>query len=402
MLLAACVSCKKDPAPQPGPDDPGTEVTPGGDTPEVGFASPFKTVLGKTDEEIQGKLDDLWSFYFGMDNSKMICYIGPDGTEYILDTNNNDVRSVGMAYAMMFSVQLDQQATFDKLWSFVRKYMWNKESSGFVSFKVSSSGDFRDSDPCPDADLYIAASLLFASGRWGDAAYDYNADAQLILSKMWNDKGYPLFNLNRNIIPYRLNPGSNDFTAASMNIPALLDVFAARSDTDKDKFEKAAKAARELLYNAANYNTGLFSEVCNFDGTPKSDVFWMSGSARYMYEAPVASINVGMDYYLTGKDTARQTEICKRFVDFYKKDNYSHAYFDWDGSSPESVFNQANAAALAMASIPLMGIEDYDAVVEDNLKRVWDLTPRDGQYRYQIGIQYFMAMIHLCGAFKIW
>ena len=36
------------------------------------YTSPFKTVLGKTDEEIQNKLDQLWNHYFkGYDNSKV-------------------------------------------------------------------------------------------------------------------------------------------------------------------------------------------------------------------------------------------------------------------------------------------------------------------------------------------
>ena len=36
------------------------------------YTSPFKTVLGKTDEEIQAKLDELWDHYFkGNGNSKV-------------------------------------------------------------------------------------------------------------------------------------------------------------------------------------------------------------------------------------------------------------------------------------------------------------------------------------------
>ena len=68
------------------------------------YTSPFKKYLGKTDEEIQAKLDQLWDHYFKGDNNSKVFY--DKGTEaYIKDTGNNDVRSEGMSYGMMISVQ---------------------------------------------------------------------------------------------------------------------------------------------------------------------------------------------------------------------------------------------------------------------------------------------------------
>ncbi|MBO7142115.1 MAG: hypothetical protein J6V76_03290, partial [Bacteroidales bacterium] len=67
------------------------------------YTSPFKTVLGKTDEEIQDKLDQLWDHYFkGDDNSKV--YYDKGSEAYIMDIANHDVRSEGMAYGMMICV----------------------------------------------------------------------------------------------------------------------------------------------------------------------------------------------------------------------------------------------------------------------------------------------------------
>ena len=38
------------------------------------YTSPFKTFLGKTDKDIQDKLDELWNHYFGGQNDKTVYY----------------------------------------------------------------------------------------------------------------------------------------------------------------------------------------------------------------------------------------------------------------------------------------------------------------------------------------
>ncbi|MBQ2054806.1 MAG: hypothetical protein II489_00735, partial [Bacteroidaceae bacterium] len=64
------------------------------------YTSPFKTVLGKTDAEIQAKLDQLWNHYFKGDNNCKV-YFDRGDEAFVKDINNNDVRSEGMSYGMM-------------------------------------------------------------------------------------------------------------------------------------------------------------------------------------------------------------------------------------------------------------------------------------------------------------
>ncbi|MCF0216794.1 MAG: glycoside hydrolase, partial [Fibrobacteraceae bacterium] len=79
------------------------------------YTSPFKTYLGKTDAEIQEKMDALWNHYFKGDNNSKVYY--DNGNEaYIKDINNNDVRSEGMSYGMMIAVQTNHKEEFGKLW----------------------------------------------------------------------------------------------------------------------------------------------------------------------------------------------------------------------------------------------------------------------------------------------
>ena len=86
------------------------------------YTSPFKTYLGKSDEEIQQKLDDLWNHYFkGNINSKI--YYDRGDEAYILDVNDNDVKSVGMSWGMMIAVQTNHKEEFGKLWNWARNHM---------------------------------------------------------------------------------------------------------------------------------------------------------------------------------------------------------------------------------------------------------------------------------------
>ena len=43
---------------------------------------------------------------------------------YLEDTGNHDVRTEGMSYGMMVCVQMDKKAEFDRLWKWVRTYMY--------------------------------------------------------------------------------------------------------------------------------------------------------------------------------------------------------------------------------------------------------------------------------------
>ena len=55
------------------------------------YTSPFKTVLGKTDKDIQDKLDELWNHYFGGQNDKTVYYEDRDGGTSSISTTTISV-----------------------------------------------------------------------------------------------------------------------------------------------------------------------------------------------------------------------------------------------------------------------------------------------------------------------
>ena len=58
----------------------------------------FKEYLGKSDAEIQGKIDAAWNqLFYGDDSSERVYYPVGSDMAYVLDTGNDDVRSEGMS-----------------------------------------------------------------------------------------------------------------------------------------------------------------------------------------------------------------------------------------------------------------------------------------------------------------
>ncbi len=364
------------------------------------YESPFKTVLGKTDEQIQAKMDQLWDHYFKGDNNSKVYY--DKGNEaYILDVNNRDVRSEGMSYGMMIAVQTGHQEEFDKLWNWAKNHMWHKSGSwdGYFAWQRNESGSGGDDNCAPDGEMYFMMSLLFAANRWDDSKY--MDDAQYILKKMWDNSQHSLFNPQHYVITFQPQGNENNFSDPSYDLPAYVDLFARWSTTNKDKWTKAAKATRDHMYKSSNTKSGLFSDYNNFDGTPhRAD--YNDKSDKYMYDAMRCAMNFGMDYYLFGTDSARQEEMARRIIDFFEKDNYKHARFNWDGSNPLEQYTLGETGANAVAAMALINDSKYNDAVKKNLQMAWDAKLMTGQYRYYDGLVHYLAMLHLSGTFKIW
>ncbi|HTF82105.1 MAG TPA: glycosyl hydrolase family 8, partial [Cytophagales bacterium] len=87
------------------------------------YRNMFKELLNKTDAEVNAKVNTAFQHvFYGTATQKLYYEVGTD-MAYILDVNNNDVRSEGMSYGMMICVQLNKQAEFNKLWKWAKTYM---------------------------------------------------------------------------------------------------------------------------------------------------------------------------------------------------------------------------------------------------------------------------------------
>ncbi|HSD85018.1 MAG TPA: glycosyl hydrolase family 8, partial [Anaerolineae bacterium] len=88
----------------------------------------FKELLGKSEAEIQQKIDRAWQqLFYGDDQTERVYYpAGPD-MAYIKDIGSDDIRSEGMSYGMMLAVQLNHPEEFDRLWKWAATYMLQKD-----------------------------------------------------------------------------------------------------------------------------------------------------------------------------------------------------------------------------------------------------------------------------------
>ena len=363
------------------------------------YESPFKTYLGKTDAEIKEKMDAMWEHYFkGDNNSKVFFDKGNEG--YIKDINNNDIRSEGMSYGMMIAVQTGHKEEFDKLWKWAKNHMWHKGGDWDGYFAWQRREDGTGDDNCaPDGEMYFMMSLLFAANRWDDD--QYRKDALYIMDKMWNNPSHKLFNQGNYIIVFQPLGNGNDFSDPSYDLPAYLELFSRWAEKDTDKWKKAVTAARDHLYKSSNTSSGLFADYSSFNGQPQS-YSYNSNSTKYMYDAMRCAMNFGMDYYLFGADSTREIEMANRIINFFEKDGYQHARFNWDGSNPQEQYTQGEAGANAVAAIALRSTADSEEKIKKNLQNAWDTKFMTGQYRYYDGLVHYLAMLHLSGNFKIW
>ena len=378
------------------------------------YESPFKKYLGKTDKEIQAKLDQLWKHYFEGGISQKIYYdIGKEA--YILDANNSDVRSEGLAWGMMIAVQTNHREEFDKIWNWAKGHHWHKagEWNGYFAWHRKTDGSGKDEAPAPDAELYFMMSLLFAANRWDDS--QYMDDAQYILDKMWSNYEHKLFNQQSFVVSFQPTVSWGFFGEPAYDLPAFIELFArwSKNRNYTDQWYKALQATRLHLYKSSHPTTGLFADYSRFDGTPYRPDFSKT-SDRYMYDAERAAMNFGMDYYLFGKSADSLMVMAKRIIDFFEADGYAHARFDWDGKNPGETYTEGQKGTNAVAALVLQDLEKYpdllgdakmttyEEIIKKNLQKAWEVRPLFGQYRYYEGMVHYLAMLHLCGAFKIW
>jgi endo-1,4-beta-D-glucanase Y len=84
--------------------------------------------------------------------------------------NGNDTVSEGIGYGMLAAVYINDQATFDGLWTYTKMHL---DTNGLMNWCIPSggSGSCSGSGSATDADEDIAFALLMASDQWKGGTY---------------------------------------------------------------------------------------------------------------------------------------------------------------------------------------------------------------------------------------
>jgi oligosaccharide reducing-end xylanase len=406
ILLSACGTA---PTPLPPVAQP-TEIQPTS-TPEPAkaafetgiYRNLFAEYLGKSDAEIQAKIDQSWNqLFYGEDSSERIYYpVGAD-LAYILDTGNDDVRSEGMSYGMMTAVQLNKKEEFDRIWKWAKTYMYQMDGGykGYFAWHCKPDGTQLAANPASDGEIWFITALFFADARWGsgEGIFNYRAEAQSILHTALHAEGdlaTNLFDAETKQVVFVPQLGQNSsFTDPSYHLPHFYELWARWADQDNQFWAEAAAASRAYLPTAVNPKTGLAPNYSYFDGKPYTDDY----HGKFRYDAFRVGANIGMDY-LWFNPSRWYVEQANRQLSFFASegiDTYVGEYA-LDGTpvgGGHSTGLVATNAVLAQAADPQIG--------KPFVQALWDAEIPTGKYRYYDGLLYLMGLLQVSGNFRIY
>jgi oligosaccharide reducing-end xylanase len=256
--------------------------------------------LGHSKKEISTKIDTAYQqlFHGDPETQSVVFSAGKNANgplAYLTDWNNHDVRTEGMSYGMMISVELNQKAEFDALWNWAKTYMYiddpHHPSYGYFSWSCKTDGTPNEETAAPDGEEYFVMSLYFAAARWGNGPgiYNYRAQADQLLTTMRHREvitGPTRFGMRsvgnevdeeQKMIRFVPVVNRGDFTDPSYHLPAFYELWARWGPpADREFWAEAAEASRAFFVKTTDPQTGLAPAYANFDGTPHPTRFSQS------------------------------------------------------------------------------------------------------------------------------
>lgn len=374
------------------------------------FSGEYRNMLkewGLSDDEIQARIDEVWNqLFYGDDDTERVYYPVEDDMAYMLDVNNNDVRTEGMSYGMMIAVQLDKQEEFNRLWKWTKTHMYNEGGrfQGYFAWHCTPDGWKIDEVPAPDGEVWFVTALFFAAGRWGndEGLFNYQAEANAILHTMLHKADDPLagsgnmFNADNKFVLFGPSGGSAMHTDPSYHMPHYYELWARWADEDNEFWAEAATASREYFKTAAHPETGLVPNYSEFDGTPKP-----SGDYGEFFGADAwrTATNIAVDYAWFAADPW-EIEQSNRLQAFFHAQGMGTYADKWrvDGSEALTPWHSLGLVATnAVASLAAT-----EPIAWEFIEEFWNTPLVTGQYRYYDGLLSLMSLLHLSGQFRIY
>jgi len=404
----------------------GAANTGGGEPNGEGTENLFVTVLGRTQTQVDSKVQTAVDRFFGVGtgepntptvSSGYRCYyeLPSDSTmAFIWAADSNDIRSEGQSYGMMVAVQMDMKSHFDKLWKFARTHSQYSASSNVTSWRryfrwqntdTSDPANFNiqwgDDGPAPDGDEYFAAALYLADRRWGsDGGVNYKQEADAISAAMLHnpaaDGRFPIIHQNQNMVVFYPYGSSNEHTDPSYHLPAFYELFAdVGPSQDAAKWTSIAQTSRSFLVSSAHATTGLHPDYANFNGTPNSGG---SNHQDFRYDAWRVVLNMALDYAWYSRSSTMKTQVEKYhafFADKVTNDNVQNSLFAINGTNASGGGSTALVATLAAGALASTA-----ANREDYVNALWNVGQQSGEYRYYQESVYLLGLLATAGKFN--
>lgn len=363
---------------------------------------------GYGETEIQDRVEQTFAtIFYGNEEERFYHEVGED-MAYLEDTGNHDVRTEGMSYGMMVCVQLDKKKEFDRLWKWVRNFMYIPDGPccNYFAWSCKTDGTHNAEGPAPDGEEYFAMALLFASARWGDGEgiFAYGKEARAILRECVHKgepghPGEPMWEPANHLIKFITNV---DFSDPSYHLPHFYELFAEMADPcDREFWKQAAEASRKYLHQACHPETGLSAEYADYDGTPHTGHQEIFGRHDWYYSDAYRTIaNIAMDHLWFDADPW-QVEIADRLQRFYCEEQKEH----WDGVF---LIDGTVLAEKALHPVAIIAVNAQASLAADGpyviecVKKFWNTPLRRGERRYYDNFLYLFAMLALSGNYRIY
>jgi oligosaccharide reducing-end xylanase len=378
------------------------------------YPNAFGDVLGKSDAEIQSKIDAAFMQLFHGGTDQTIYY--PVGTDeaYIEDVLHGDIRTEGLGYGMFITVQLDKQDEFDRIWRFTKaNFLISSGARGGYFYARCDLTNMGDLGPCDGADPFgmeqFVTSLIFAKDRWGtstgtgDGVVDYGADAAALLSMMRHkedlnggvvDDVTNVFDPEQHLPVDQPTLSSAGIARPSVAMPAYYDIWA--QATSDPFWSTTAAASRVYWEKSAHPMTGLLPLRSKFDGSG------INGADILNPEGFRTHLNIALDRIWSPEPSSGAWESgeCDRLLQFFTKKGiktYGSSY-SIDGTmvlntKPDDSLVAVNGALGVSATVPAR---------EDFIQAVWDMPVPTGTVRYYTGVLQLVSMLILSGQARIY
>lgn len=368
--------------------------------------------VGKTDQEICDKLNKAFNqLFYGDAKTEAVYYpSGPD-MAYIKDVGNGDVRSEGMSYGMMISVQFGRKEEFDRLWKWAKTNMQHQSGpwKGYFAWSCKESGEKNTKYPASDGEEYFITALYFAAGRWGSGkgVFDYRAEADAILNQLINkekenggivDNAHNMFSRQVKQVVFVPNGDAAKFTDASYHLPPFYELWSRWGKTDKAFWKEAAEASRAYFKKAVHPVTGLASDYSSFEGKPmkapwdpnsKGDIFG--------FDSFRVGMNIAMDHAWFESDPW-QVQQTNRMLEFFDRQTPPYvANYTVDGT-PLVDYRSGGLTAMNAASCLAATTPSAKRFIND----LWNAPIPSGQWRYYDGMLHLFGLLHCSGQYRIW
>jgi oligosaccharide reducing-end xylanase len=370
------------------------------------YPNAFKDLLGKTDAEIENKIEAAFQrlFYGDPDTEAIYFPIGGGEQAAIRDTFHNDVRTEGIGLGMIITVERAKHDEFDRLWSFAKASLLIKQNGAPAKGYFNSTCDMMNGKAAcldPYGHQQFITALLFARDRWGNAgAHDYEADAQALLEVMRNkeqenggvvDGVTNMFDEQSKLVFDLPNQSVGQTGRPSIAMPAYYELWA--QATRDDFYKQAASAAREYWKASVNVETGLIPVRSHFDGSA------LNGWNFFGPEAYRAQLNMTLDHIWFGTEPWEGQEADKLLAFFASQglDRYAQSY-TLDGSN--CTVCGRDSALIAMNGVSALISSHAQRIAF--IQAVWDQDPAPGPARYFAGLMHLLALLTLSGQYRVY